>query len=260
MKSKQTAQQLLCIAAQASVTAWQDTLEGIRLLIQEPLMKKALAGAKADSAKKLTIGAVRQRLITAQAKAYVKDVPNAWGTISGYIRKAASIVLVPGLTTTITTGEGKEASTRTVSANDIKTRRDMSALAQAANAKLGIKQVEGAGRTTKTPAQTPEEKAKVAAALAIEKALANAKENQKLAEAADKGASQTIVAMIKKAFDGQHPHMKQAVIDGLAAVGFGLVTKDAAAKIVAAAKADASADAKPKGKGKATAPEQTTTA
>lgn len=187
---------------------WELCLDAIRLAVAGGVAK---AGLKGDAG-----NAEHDKLMT-WARGIMADHPGSKDAVDNVCRKCASVALVPDAIGVIKQGKGDKASTTEVRAKGIKTRRELSACAEAANKVLGRVKQANSGTTVPEDADDAELDA-------VSKAEAQAellKVEAKIAERAAKN-SMAIADALRLALDGKHGELRQTVVETLASLGFRL--------------------------------------
>jgi hypothetical protein len=201
---------MLCAAAVQADAAWQNILAAVKLAVQAKCYGAAGEGKTGEEMLK-----AQKTATTEWCKAALAKTPGTYDTVRVYISQAAAVALVPDAVGKIESGPKDKRSVVEVKAEGIKTRRDFSAVAQAANAKMGLGKVAGSGRTPAPSGDTPEQRKAAAEAAAAA---------EKVATEAAKAGTLAFHDMVREALSGK-PEMagrREALISALASCGFKL--------------------------------------
>jgi hypothetical protein len=176
LQLKKATVMLQAATAQAN-SAWQGVLAAVTLAVEARCYGEA--GADKTGEDKLR---AQKTATTEWARAAVQS-DATFATVRAYVSQAAAVALVPDAVGVIETGpKDKKSRVEVAGAKAIQTRRDLSAVAEAANAAMGIKKKAGSGRKGTESADTPEQaKARAEAEAAALKVSAEAAQRHTLA-------------------------------------------------------------------------------
>lgn len=209
LENDMKAKQILIQAAKSGVSVYALCLRAFNAAVSEGI---AVAGLKGEA------GNAEHAKLMAWANDILKAHKGSADAIGNICRKCASVALVPDAVGIVEQGKGDKASRTEVRVKGIKTRRDLTAVAAAANKVLGRVKQANSGTTVPTPADDAK-RSEVTAAEAEAKIVAAAtKSSMALAEA------------LTLALDGNHGALRQTVVDVLAKHGFKLAPISVTAK------------------------------